>query len=186
MLYGVRTSYFGTRHGLSLALPALMWSGCGFWELESRLTEYLRKKDFHLPSLFSVRILLLIASLSLLLPQTVLSYRSDKIELKKAGLCLRAEGFQGQRFTGENRLYRIGFYGGLTFVPLPTGLDFTSAIKFARATDAGFLLIDERTTDFSVEDRRRAEGAGGVQRIGCPALGNLRDYSLVIYRLSQG
>ena len=184
VVYGARSSYFGTRHGLTVAMPALMLSGSGFWELETRIKEGLSRRNVRLPSFLSIRSLLLIMVLLLLVPQTLLSYRSDKMELKKAGLCLRAEGYQGKIFAGDGRLYRVGFYGGVKeFLPLPDGLDFNQTLRLAKERGAQFFLLDERTTQFSIEDRRRAEEGPMIEKIGCPALGSFKEYSLVIYRL---
>jgi 4-amino-4-deoxy-L-arabinose transferase-like glycosyltransferase len=184
VVYGATQGYFGTRHGLSLALPTLGWCGRGFWELEGYVRKFLARKK---PGSFSLTVAgtILFLVLLVLLPQDFLSSRSDKADLRKAGLCLRESGYRGQRFATEPRLTRVGFYGDLNMTFIPEGLPFEKAVKLAREDGSQFFLIDERTTAYSPEERRKAEERGTVVKIPCPAIDNLRDYSMVIYHITS-
>ncbi len=180
--YGLKEGYFGTRHALSMVLPALIWGGRGFWELEGRIRGYVARRRPAASSTF-VPATILFAVLFLLLPQALSSNRADKAELKTAGLYLKAGGYSGQRFAAESRLYRVGFYGDLDLTLIPDGLSFEEALRLAREDRRRFFLIDERTTAYSAEERRRSEETGAVVRIPCPSMDNLRDYSMVIYHI---
>ena len=76
-----------------MVLPALAWAGIGFFEVRERIRKWLDGKGYFRDTLDLIRIFLIVLLLAILAPQTVSSYRTDKVELRKAGIALKCEGF---------------------------------------------------------------------------------------------
>ena len=74
-LYLTKTYYLGTRHGLLMAFPALVWAGVGFFEIRERIRKWcggmkLFQRYVRLDTLFLIVLILVV-----LVPQTVYSFR---------------------------------------------------------------------------------------------------------------
>jgi 4-amino-4-deoxy-L-arabinose transferase-like glycosyltransferase len=183
--YMTKKYYFGTRHGLLMGFPMLIWSGIGFYELKDRIEKWTSKtKLFFGVSKHSTTLLIFII-LILILPQTLSSNRGDKIELKKAGIYLKDMGYSKVRFVGEPILHRAIFYSDSEFISLPPGLNFEEVVKFLRENQTRFLIIDKRTVDAFLHNFNKNVDPLILEKVQLPKLDQFKEYSIVVYRLKK-
>lgn len=181
-LYVSKTYYLGTRHGLLMALPAVVWSGIGFYEIRERLRKWLGdRKLFQHYARFDTAILIIII-LAVLVPQTAFSYRHDKIELKKAGIELKKMGLLDTTFIVQPTLIRVAFYADSEAIQLPVNVDEKALITFLAAHKGKILLLDERTIDRYTPSVRKIADDTKLEKLSLPS-DKYKDYSFSIYRI---
>jgi 4-amino-4-deoxy-L-arabinose transferase-like glycosyltransferase len=182
-LYLTKTYYLGTRHGLLMAFPALVWAGTGFFEIRERIRKWFGgMKLFQKYARFDV-LFLIVLMLVVLVPQTVLSYRYDKVELKKAGIVLKSMGFSNATFIVQPTLNRVAFYADAESVPLPDKIDNNVMKELIAQHRAQLLIIDERTIDEYIPGIRKIIKQPMFEKLIIPAMDQYREYSFSIYKI---
>lgn len=181
-IYVAKVHYLSTRHGLLMAMPALVWAGEGFRDMCSRIQRRVMFKET-IESRFYVKTVALSIVLLILMSQTVTSFRSDKIELKKAGIVLKKMGYTGMTFLVQPNLNRIAFYADSESIFLPGDVD-ASIIKKLISEDgpAKLLIIDERSVSEYSFGAHSAIIAGGFQRVSIPQFQQYKEYTFAVYK----
>ncbi len=182
-VYVAKTHYLGTRHGLVMGLACLGWAGAGFFEIRERLRGVFSRNEAFSFYLKYDTVILIIAVLLVLLPQTAMSYRYDKIELRRAGVELRANGFSASTFLVPPSLARVAFYAGAEMVQLPVGSDDTALNQVFSQYHNAVLLVDERSIDEYIPELRKVTAERGFEKIQIPAFQKYRKYSFSLYRV---
>jgi 4-amino-4-deoxy-L-arabinose transferase-like glycosyltransferase len=182
-LYLIKTYYLGTRHGLLMAFPALVWAGAGFFEIRERIRKWcggikIFQKYAHLDTLFLIVLILVV-----LLPQTVFSLRTDKVEQKSAGIVLKNMGFTKTTFIIEPTLIRVAFYADSEYVLLPDKIDKNVMKELATGYRAKLLIIDERTIDEYIPGIRTVIDQSAFEKLTIPEIAQYRKYSFSIYKI---
>ncbi len=182
-LYLTRIYYLGTRHGLLMVFPALGWAGAGFFEIRERIKQWLCDTELFRKYARFDAVFLFVLVLIVLVPQTAFSDRSDKLELKKAGIVLKNMGLSNTTFIVQPTLNRVAFYANADFVELPDTID-NNAMK-ALVTDhhATLLVIDERTIDDFAPGIRKIIQQSMFEKLKIPEMNQYREYSFSIYKV---
>ncbi len=183
-LYVSKTYYLSTRHGLLMVLPALAWAGIGFFEARERIRKWLDgKRLFQRYARFD-SIFLFFLILAILAPQTVSSYRTDKVELRKAGIALKREGFSKNYFLIQPSLNRIAFYADSDIVILPKEVDDNKIKEFINKYKGALLVIDERTIDGYSPGIREIISRNRFEKLILPEMNQYQEYSFSIYKIN--
>jgi 4-amino-4-deoxy-L-arabinose transferase-like glycosyltransferase len=182
-LYVVKVHYLSTRHGLLMAMPAFAWAGAGFFEIRERIRRWLHETGLFQKYARFDTVFLLVLILIILVPQTVLSYRSDKLELKEAGIVLKNMGLSNTTFIVQPTLNRIAFYADAEFVPLPDKIDNSDMKAIVAEHHATLLIIDERTIDDYVPGIRKIVDQSMFEKLVIPEMNQYREYSFSIYKI---
>lgn len=181
--YMTKHYYFSTRHGLLMGIPALIWSGIGFWELKDLLERWFerKKEEFSLPpcSVFIIILLLLLMTL----PKTFLSSQDGKIMLRRAGSYLKASGYSNLRFTGQPEFIRVAFYADSEYIPLPPAKSFEETMKFIKENRISLLVIDEESIAIYSGDLAKGLNSLSFERIPMPSFKAEGGYSIGFYRI---
>jgi len=182
-LYLTKTYYLGTRHGLVMAFPALAWAGTGFFEIRERIGKWcggirLFQKYTHLDTLFLTVVVLVV-----LVPQTVFSLRTDKAELKSAGIVLKNMGFTKTTFIIEPTLIRVAFYADSEYVLLPDKIDNNVMKGLVTGYRAKLLIVDDRTIDEYIPGMRMVIERSAFEKLTIPEMAQYRKYSFSIYKI---
>lgn len=184
-LYIIKVYYFSTRHGTLLAFPMLIWAGIGFLELKEQICSWI-KKIYPSASLTKhMTVILVFAILIAILPKTLSPGGYEKRELKGAGIYLKAKGYSGVIFAGEPGLYRVAFYAGSEFIPLPFIRTAEDLAGLMRENKAGFLILDEKTGNASYKNIRNSLHASAFEKVDLPEIARYREYALSLYRLKD-
>ncbi|HEX2966133.1 MAG TPA: glycosyltransferase family 39 protein, partial [Syntrophorhabdaceae bacterium] len=182
-IYVARTYYLGTRHGLVMGLASLAWAGAGFFEIRDRLRALLSRKTVFSFYLKFDTVILMVMTLLVLIPQTAFSYRYDKIELKRAGIELKTNGFSTSNFLVPPTLARVAFYAGANVIELPVGSGYKMLKELFAQHHDSVLLIDERSIDDYIPELRKVIAEGGLEKITIPAFHSYHKYSFTLYRI---
>ncbi len=181
-LYAAKTYYLGTRHGLLMVLPAIVWAGVGFYEIRERLRKRLGDmKLFQRYARFDTTILIVLILVTLV-PQTVFSYRYDKIELKKAGIELKEMGFSNTTIIVQPTLIRVAFYADSEAIQLPVNAEEKVLITFLEEHKNRILLIDDRTIDLYTPSVMKIIINNRFEKLPLPS-DQYKNYSFSIYRI---
>jgi 4-amino-4-deoxy-L-arabinose transferase-like glycosyltransferase len=145
-LYVAHYLYLSTRHGLYLVMPALVWSGIGFYELKEKLNTWFQRKRYiaDRANLFACSILILLLAYLFTL-NVYYSVTSEKRELKTAGIALKQLGYTGITFIGQPNLMRVAFYADSDYVNLPDAIDRSSLESLVLVHKPKVLIIDEES-----------------------------------------
>jgi 4-amino-4-deoxy-L-arabinose transferase-like glycosyltransferase len=138
--------YFSTRHGLTLVLPTLFFSGYGLHLIAERFSQGLnrltsgwsivRKYLLHLLTIFFI-IIFLVEGISF--------KRTDKFIQKEIGFWLKENGYQGSVVMGPEKFLRLAFYLDGRFVEMPSSWE--KAIDSIRKNGVGILVVDSCTIE---------------------------------------
>ncbi len=183
-IYVAKTYYFGSRHGLFMGIPALIWAGIGFFELKDRIMDWMGTNKLKRVSAMTP-VVLLAAIMIFILPQTLLSYRSDKAELRRAGVYLKSMGYGSTRYMADPTVYRAGFYADSETTLMPPGVGARDIIGLAEAKGIRFLLIDERTVDSYTPGFVASLEDLSLNKVDLPLFRQFKEYSIVIYRIGK-
>jgi hypothetical protein len=182
-LYLTKTYYLGTRHGLLMAFPALAWAGAGFFEIRERIKKWFGGMELYQKYARFDVLFLIVLMLAVLVPQTILSYRYDKVELKKAGIVLKNMGFSNTTFIVQPTLNRVAFYADAESVPLPDKIDDNALKEIATKHHAKLLIIDERTIDEYVPGIRKIIEQPMFEKLTTSEMDLYSNYSFSIYKI---
>lgn len=185
-IYITKTHYLSARHGLLMGIPLLIWSGIGFFELNDRISLWLKKVR---PAHFLTRnitAVLIFAVLIAILPMTLSPGGYEKRELKKAGIYLKSMGYSGVVFAGEPRLYRIAFYANSEFNPLPSAETIDELVGFMRENKAKFLILDKKTDNAFYKNIQNSLDPSLFEKTMLPELEKFQEYKIYVYRLKRG
>ncbi|MCX5803000.1 MAG: glycosyltransferase family 39 protein [Proteobacteria bacterium] len=183
--YVAKTNYFGTRHGLLMGIPALVWAGIGFYELRDIFYNWVMKRKSLLNYSKYMTIFLLMVVFIVILPKTLSCSGVDKIELKEAGVYLKEMGYSKARFAGEPILHRVLFYADSEFIPLPQGMTFEEVIRFLKENQTRLLIVDKRTVDTFLDNFNGNVNPFVLEKVQLPKLDQFKEYSIVVYRLKE-
>jgi hypothetical protein len=189
-IYMVKTCYLSTRHGLLVAIPALIWASIGFFELKERIAHLLSKllskgsRTFFDLSRHTTELLLVII-LIIVLPNALASSGGDKIELKKAGVYLKELGYSGAKLIGEPSLHRVSFYADAEFIAISPGFDFKPFFSYLAGNKKCYLMIDERTINTYIPDLKENLDPAKFEKVSLPQLENFKEYSIVVYKIKD-
>jgi hypothetical protein len=166
-----------------MVFPALGWAGAGFFEIRERIRQWLR--DARLLGKYRRfdTVFLLVIVLIVLVPQTVFSGRSDKLELKKAGIVLKNMGFSNKTFIVQPALNRVAFYADADFVELPDTIDNNAMKALVTQHHATLLVVDERTIDAFVPGIRKIIQQPMFEKLKIPEMDQYREYSFSVYKV---
>ncbi|HVN96707.1 MAG TPA: glycosyltransferase family 39 protein [Syntrophorhabdaceae bacterium] len=181
--YVAKTYYLGTRHGLLMAFPALIWAGTGFLEAREKIRNWLAgqkvvSKYFRFDAVFLFCLVMI-----LLVPQTASSYRSDKAELKKAGIALKHEGFSAAVFIVQPSLERVAFYADSDAIELPNKAGNEMITDLASHYKGRLMIIDERTIENYRPGFLKMVFSSGFKRVIIPGMDGYKEYAFLIYRI---
>ncbi len=185
LAYAFKASYVSTRHGLLVGIPSLLWVSIGFWELSSRVERAVKKKGWNRNLTRHAAVYLLILVCLSIIPKTLSSSNGGKTEMKKAGIYLKRMGYSDQTFAVEPRINRLTFYKGGDFVNIPTGIDHIALSRFLKTTDAGFLVVDERSIEGAVKGFKDHKDAMNLEKLDLPDFQDYSEYSFVVYRIRK-
>ncbi len=182
-VYVAKTDYLSTRHGLLMAIPALLWAGIGFYELGGKMERWIRRMGrTETYSGFADALLLLIILVAIV-PKTLSASGTDKVELKEAGKYLKKMNYADATFVGDPALQRVVFYADAKFVSLPAGLTFEKMENFLMKNHAQYLIVDKRTVDTILKDFQTNPVPGFLEKVSMPQLETYKEYSIDIYRV---
>jgi len=181
--YITQTYYFSTRHGLLLGFPLLIWAGIGFIELKEQLCSWFKRIYPSAPFTKHMAVILIFAILIAILPKALSPGGYEKRELKEAGAYLKAKGYSGAIFAGEPGLYRVAFYAGSEFIPLPFVKKEEELADLMRENKAEFLILDKKTGSASYKDILDNLNASVFTKVDLPELERYKEYTLSLYRL---
>ena len=182
--YLTKVDYLGTRHGLLMVFPALAWAGVGLFEIRERIRKWfgnvkLFQRYAHFDTLFLIILILII-----LVPQTVFSYRYDKVELKKAGIVLKNMGFSNTTFIVEPTLSRVAFYADADAVQLPNEADAGKLVVFLEKHKDKLLVVNDRTIYNYAPSIKKIIIDNKFERLTIPEMDQYKKYSFSIYRIN--
>ncbi len=181
--YMTKHYYFSTRHGLLMGLPALVWSGMGFYELKNTVRSWIENKErFSALSRATGLILVLLIFIPVLL-NILLSSQDAKIVLKETGAYLKASGYGKSIFAVQPGLMRVAFYADSKYVLLPPGRSFEETMKFMKENQVSLLVVDEETIESYSKDLVTGLSRLDIERIPIPPSAGKGGYSIVVYRL---
>jgi len=182
-LYITKVYYFSTRHGTLLAFPMLIWAGIGFIELKEQLCSWFKRIYPSAPFIKHMAVILIFAILIAILPKALSPGGYEKRELKEAGAYLKAKGYSGAIFAGEPGLYRVAFYAGSEFIPLPFVKKEEELADLMRENKAEFLILDKKTGSASYKDILDNLNASVFTKVDLPEFERYKEYTLSFYRL---
>lgn len=182
-LYMTKIYYISTRHGLLMVLPALAWAGIGFIEVRERIRKWLDGKRLFQSYARFDSIFLFVLILAILAPQTVSSYKTDKVELRQAGIALKREGFSKIVFLIQPSLNRIAFYADSEIILLPKEVDDRNITEFIDKHKGALLVIDERTIDGYAPGLRMIIARNKFEKLILPEMHQYREYRFSIYKI---
>ncbi len=146
VFYTWRIFYFSTRHGLTLVLPLLYFTGPGLTFLTETLTRGINRFTsgwtnvkrylFHVLTFFLILIFL---------AQGLSFRRTEKINLKEIGLWLNEKGYQGSVIMGSKHFLRLVFYADGKFLEIPGSWE--KAIESIRQNGVRVVVIDSCTIE---------------------------------------
>ena len=183
-LYAAKTYYLGTRHGLLMVLPALAWTGIGFYEIRERIRKWLGGVNLFQRYARFDTVFLVILILVALVPQTVFSYRHDKVEIKKAGIELKKMGFSNTTFIVQPTLSRVAFYADAEATYLPDETDENKLVAFLDEHKDQLLVVDDRTIDKQVPFLKKIINDKRFEKLIIPKMDQYKKYSFSIYKIN--
>lgn len=184
-LYVAKTQYLSTRHGLMMGIPAFLWAGIGYLEIVERIRLWFKRKATSAPfqPLLPYFVLLIIFVVNV--PPILAAPRSEKIELKKAGVYLKEMGLKDKRIATIPSLTRIIFYAEAKPVILSEGLTIKEVEGEIKKTGADYLLLDKgKTEQFIADDEKRLDPYL-FRRVEVPLFNRFKEYSFVLYRIDD-
>ena len=182
-VYVMKIQYLSSRHALFMVLPTLIWVGAGFVEIHERLKKrYENVKFYRQYSRYDTIFLIFLAAV-LLIPQTALSYRHDKTELKKAGIELKRTYLSAKYIIAQPSLNRVAFYAGMEAIQLPREVDEKKLMFFFQEHRNGILLIDERTIDRYAPMVKKIITDKKFEKLPLPAVNRYEKYTFSLYRI---
>jgi hypothetical protein len=178
------TYYFGTRHGLLLGIPTLLWAAIGFIELKDRFVKFAKNLNVaNRTGRIALFIIPWVAFLALFCQILATSAKDDKLELKKAGIVLKNMGFSNTTFILQPTLNRIAFYADAGSVPLSDKIDNNNMKVLVKQRQATLLIIDERTINDYVPGIRKIIEQSTFEKLTVPEMDQYREYSFSIYKI---
>jgi hypothetical protein len=146
ILYARQLYYFSTRHGVTLVLPCLFFSGHGL----VAAIEILFRKIERLGSGWTLIRRYLSAILTFLLIfiflyQGLGGNETERTTIKDAGLWLKENGYKGSVVMGAKKFLRLPFYSDGTFVEMPDSWE--KAMESLRKNGVRIVAVDSCTID---------------------------------------
>ncbi len=187
LVYVSKIYYLSTRHGMLMGLPALLWVAAGFYEIGGILEKWGAGVKFVIPGRWKngIAILTMAVICLVVLPSSLSWPGADKVELKKAGTCLKQMGYSNRKIAVEGRLNRLGFYSGAEYVTVPENSTAPEISAFLRSADVDYLVIDRRTMGQSmsllVENFKR----NNLQKIDIDEFNGYKNYSFSVFSIKK-
>jgi 4-amino-4-deoxy-L-arabinose transferase-like glycosyltransferase len=188
--YTAKSCYLSTRHGLLMAIPALMWASIGFFELKERLAGLLNARSLKTLARYTTGFLIVII-LIIVLPNALKSSGNDKVELKQAGIYLKELGYSQGKYIVQPSLYRVAFYADIEIIKLhnmanPNDmLNAKELTTFALESKAKYLMVDGKTINEYIPGFKEGLDPATFEKVFLPRLENFKEYSIVIYKIKD-
>jgi len=182
-LYVAKIQYLGTRHGLLMGIPVLMWSGIGFFELSEKIKK--RSKAIKILSqrltfsTFFIFLFIFLFNVVVILT----SLREDKIELKKAGIYLKEAGLKEKNIATIPQLSRIIFYAEAIPVLIHEGMSDEELKSVFSEKKIEYILIDKGLFENYFHRANSIFNPSYLKKIDIPAFNTFKEYSLELYQL---
>lgn len=183
-IYVAKIQYLGTRHGLLMAIPVLLWSAIGFFEFvdkTKRLLERIKTFSFFLKFFYLFVLFFIIAFNSYFI---LTSYRNDKIELKKAGIYLKQMGFKGKNIATIPQLSRIVFYAEATPVLIRADMPAEALKSFFNETKVEYIIIDRNLFENFFPEGNLVLALPNLKKVDVPAFNVFEKYFLEVYKFN--
>ncbi|MFB3883674.1 MAG: ArnT family glycosyltransferase [Thermodesulfobacteriota bacterium] len=181
VFYARHIYYFSTRHGMTLALPVLLFAGHGLdfsAEAFSRgfgrfafRWPFARKHFIHLLTIFFIIVFLI---------QGVSFKSSGKYIQKETGLWLKENGYQGSVIMGPKAFLRLPFYADGKFLEMPDSWD--KVAESIRQNEVKIVVVDPSTIDQDCAGFSGNWSRAGLSTIQGPE-GAGRKCSIQIFRI---
>lgn len=186
-LYYMRgTSYFGTRHGLLLGIPALIWAGTGFLEVKDRVVGFMERLVGSRRAAMTTSVVVFCLVFVILFAQTIMTAgKEDKMALKITGIELKRKGYADSIMLVQSNLHRLAFYADSQFVMMPDRMSSDSVIETMRANNASILVVDLTSIDSAVTDFRVLAESKYFERITLEDRPKEKGYALAAYKLKD-
>jgi hypothetical protein len=151
VFYSRQTYYLSARHGLTLVLPSLYFSGHGLAFITETFSRYIDRfssrwgmlKRYLLPILTSFLIIIFLAD-------SLSGKGTDKTIYKKVGLWLKENGYQGSVMMGSNKFLRLIFYADGKFIEMPAS--WPSLVCSIQNNKVQVIIVDSCTIDQDCPD----------------------------------
>ena len=138
--------YFSTRHGVTLVLPMLFFSGHGLELIAERFSQGLNRRTSGWSTVRKYLLhLLTILFIIIFLAQGISFERTGKFIQKEIGLWLNDNGYQGSVIMGPKKLLRLAFYANGTFLVMPDSWE--KAIESIRKNGVRIVVVDSCTIE---------------------------------------
>ena len=179
------TSYFSTRHGLLLGIPALAFSGIGFLELKARLSSLILKLKYSPKTVKLITVTFTCVILAALFVQSITSLRKEKMDLKITGIELKQKGFGGSVMLVQSNLQRLAFYADSDYFIMQEKLSLDSLVNVMKTNKINILVVDLNTVNRVMVDFDKVINSGQFDCINIKRKHKERPYSLVILKLKE-
>ena len=181
-LYVAEIQYLGTRHGLLMGIPVLMWSAIGFFELSEKIKKGLEKirifsRSFPFAIIFVFLIVVLFNVYGILT-----SNRIDKIELKKAGIYLKDTGFKEKTIATIPPLSRVLFYAEAIPVLIHEGVSDEELKNVFLEKKVEYVLIEKRSFESYFYRANAIFHSQYLKKVDLPAFNTFKEYYLELYK----
>jgi 4-amino-4-deoxy-L-arabinose transferase-like glycosyltransferase len=146
VFYARQLYYFSTRHGLTLVLPCLFFTGHGLDAAVGIVSRGMERLGSgwalirrYLPLMLTFLLILIFLS------QGLDGKGREKTAIKEAGLWLKENGYQGSVVMGPKKFLRLTFYGDGKFVEMPNSWE--KAIESIRNNGVRIVVVDSCTIE---------------------------------------
>ena len=182
-LYVAKTQYLGTRHGLVMGMPAFLWAGIGYFEIVERIKLWFKRMAISTPFQLFLPYFVLLIILTINIPPILAAPRSEKIELKKAGVYLKEMGLKDKKIATIPSLRRVIFYAEAIPVILHEGLTIQEIEGEIKKSGVDYLLLDKGRIDQLIADNEKGFDPHLFRRVEVPSFNEFKEYLLVLYKI---
>ncbi|HBE43958.1 MAG TPA: hypothetical protein DDW17_00550 [Deltaproteobacteria bacterium] len=182
-LYVAKTQYLGTRHGLVMGIPAFLWAGIGYLEIVEKIRLWFKRMAISTPFQLILPYSVLLIIFVINIPPILAAPRSEKIELKKAGIYLKEMGLKDKRIATIPSLRRVIFYAEAIPVILSEGLTIEEIEGEIKKSGVDYLLLDRSRIDQLIADNEKGFAPHLFRWVEAPLFNSFKEYSLILYRI---
>jgi hypothetical protein len=166
-----------------MGIPAFIWAGIGYLEIVERIRLWFKSKAISAPFQLFLPYFVLLIIFAINIPPILAAPRSEKIELKKAGIYIKEIGLKDKRIATIPSLRRVIFYAEAIPVVLSEGLTLEEIEGEIKKSRVDYLLLDKGRIDKFIADNKKGFDAPLFRRVEAPLFNSFKEYSLVLYRI---
>ncbi len=182
LLYVSKIYYLSTRHGMLMSIPALVWVSIGFFELSDMIERSKAKLKPQGRHIRNTGALLFVIICVIILPNTLSWSGYEKVEMKKAGIYLKRNGYSKEKIAVEPRLIRLGFYMESDYIVIPPLVDRVNLNSFLSLENISYLVVDERTIEGTIKGFKDNLKVFNMEKIDLPELNTYKEYSIAVFK----